>query len=114
MADKVRADKRREKERQLLMKIPEKVKHLKEKSQKKDIERRQQAKKDRDYLNQCKAAGVRPKALQKPEATQQAAGSGNPPNLLPEDAKSKIEEVTARLSKSKESQKQMSPYQARK
>lgn len=57
----------RQMERAEKLKMKEKLKELLEKSQKKDIERRQQAARDRNYLKACKAVGKIAEPAQKAE-----------------------------------------------
>ena len=109
LADKLREGEEGERERRERQKIKEKVKQLREKSQKRDIERRQQGIKEREYINECKAAGKHAKALRRPKQAHEAANAShrsNPAELTPQGALSKIRAVTQRLSACKPSEKQ--------
>jgi len=108
-AGKLQEGEEGERERRERQKIKEKVRHLRDKSQKRDIERRQQGAKERDYINECKAAGKHAKALQRPKQAHEATDASHRPNpaeLTPQGALSKIRGVTKRLGASKPSEKQ--------
>jgi len=74
-------------------KIKDRVERLKKKSQQMDIERRQQALKEKEYLKRCAETGKQPRALQKSRSATGAALKG----LQAKELKAKIAGATARL-----------------